>query len=217
MPSTTIDVSGQNNNVAAPYKGNGLNGAGEFLTGIAQAYLDEDVTYNEFIRKISDEDAELLGDVLADARDKLCTDEYKFCLQEEQLKCVEEYVVHIFREYEDTYLPQLYSRECAAGIYNNASSQLLACNAYADAVLRGGDFITRTVNAFNQTEVQGDQVNNQLWTNAMQASLNSNTQTDGEKHMERKPNADQFLVDAVIYLIIMGLLAPFLDDDDDTN
>lgn len=195
--------SGQSSGgTVAAYKGDGLNGMGVFLTGMANAYRKERTHDSQTTDRLKPE-------IRASLDEYLNYMKFKYGIGSEYTKCdafsdAERAVDKIFYDYK-TQLPQILSRSCAAGIYNSTSVQALINDAYARATSASADLKLKAVTDYRRLEMEGDD----RISNLFGRQIESWTSFDETKEFETKPDMEQFAKDAAIAAIALGILQLF--------
>jgi len=222
--------------IGCAYRGDGLQGFGKFLQGLAATHLRETTYYgrkidttehNENKTEENETTSHLVGDELdclkqyiAEACDDYVNHIYE---KSDAINDVQKAIARIFKDYEQEDLPIIYNKECSHGIYNDTTTQLLIDNAYALTVNKAATLELDTIHRYvEHIKTFADILYNALSLaiqNFTSRSLNSQTTTDatrnevwrGKDVMERELNLENFAIDVAAILIGLTILNAFVD------
>ena len=220
------------------YMGDGMQGFGRFMQGIASTHLheetDTDVTKTGHIDHIANrvtkrELSHLSGDqlqCLINAIAEACKDYIDHIYEKtDAIKDVEDAIFRIFHDYERQMLPIIYGKECAHGIYNDTTTQLLINDAFAQTVVKSAtlelDTIHRYVghiqtfatilNNFLLTAIRNFE--SETTTDDLDEDTDSTEVTDMDVVLDRGLNMVDFLADAATMILVLVLLKAFASLD----
>lgn len=184
------------------YKGDGMQGMGEFLNGVANAYLQID-TVTKFVEDhlSAAQRAEVDAWVKA-ALDRFTSEEFA---KSQAIADARYFYDDIFREHREKNLPQIWNNQCRSGLYLDTTSQLLANDAYSRTVDKAGAATIETVIKYADVEISRSNPVNQGFATRLQ----DHKATEENRKEERSPQLGEFLTDAAIMLAVQSLLSVF--------
>ena len=206
MPvNVTTTGIGADVDLADAYKGDGIGELGKWLTGIAQAYRNEDFEEEQIIDRVRPGHGPYLDQLVECAIKDYCGNLSNYD-KAAAIADSESLAESMFDDWSEQYLPTLYSSMCQRGIYNSTSAQLLANDAFSevmkDALKARIDFI----NGYGNILAQKGGVAN----NAMTVSINSYQDSDTERRLDIYPKTGQFAQDLAVAVLAYFLIDVFL-------
>ena len=186
------------------YKGDGVYGLGTFLSGLAQAYSQVDRTVDFSESHLSPEQRAQVAEWVAESLTRFKSIDFTKSAAKSDSQSV---YADIFRDYREKDLPEIYSRQCRSGVYNDTSSQLLANDAFSRTVDKAGRVTIDTIKAYADIEVSRSNPVNQGFNTLLQDRRNTH-ETSKE---ETSPQLGDFLQDAAIMAAVMSLLELFVN------
>ena len=184
------------------YKGDGMQGLGNFLKGIADAYRSVDQQTKELISHLSPEEKAQLQSMTAKALSRYLSDEFS---KDNASTDITASYDGIFREYREAELPVIYGKLCSTGMYNSTAAQMLANDAYARAIDKAGQAKHGAIKDYAQLEV----ARAEPALSAFNVALQDDTDRSVSFHEETEPNMEEFSKDAAVMFTIMGVLSIF--------
>ena len=182
------------------YKGDGMQGLGNFLKGVADAYRSLDQQTHELISHLNPEQKAQLASLTQKAMSRYLSDEFS---KENAASDIKSSYDGIFREFRESELPVLYGKLCSTGMYNSSAAQMLANDAYARAVDKAGQAQHTAVKDYAQLEI----ARSEPALSAFNVALNDNTDRTVSFQEETEPNMEEFSKDAAVMFTIMGVLS----------
>ena len=184
------------------YKGDGMQGLGNFLKGIAEAYRTVDQQTKELISHLSPEEKAQLQSMTAKALSRYLSDEFS---KDNASADITASYAGIFREYREAELPVIYGKLCSTGMYNSSAAQMLANDAYARAVDKAGQAKHGAIKDYAQLET----ARAEPALSAFNVALQDDTDRSVSYKEETEPNMEEFSKDAAVMFTIMGVLSIF--------
>jgi len=184
------------------YKGDGMQGLGNFLKGIADAYRSVDQQTHELISHLNAEEKAQLQFFTKKAMSRYLSDEFS---KENASSDITSSYDGIFREFRESELPIIYGKMCSTGMYNSTAAQMLANDAYARAVDKAGQAKHNAIKDYAQLEV----ARAEPALSAFNVALNDDTDRTVSFQEETEPNMEEFSKDAAVMFTIMGVLSIF--------
>ena len=184
------------------YKGDGMQGLGNFLKGIADAYRTVDQQTKELISHLSPEEKAQLQSFTQKAMSRYLSDEFSKDAASADITASYD---GIFREYRESELPVIYGKLCSTGMYNSTAAQMLANDAYARAVDKAGQAKHGAIKDYAQLET----ARAEPALSAFNVALQDDTDRSVSFHEETEPNMEEFSEDAAVMFTIMGVLSIF--------
>lgn len=204
---TTTGI-GADVDLADAYKGDGVGELGKFLTGLSQGYRNEDLTESATIDRIRPGHETFLDSLLECAISDYCGNigalSKETAIAENRARAES-----MFDDWAEEYLPTLYSSLCKRGIYNSTTAQLLANDAFAEALKDALKTEIDRINAYADALAKKGNVAN----GAMTVSVNSYQQTDLERKLDVYPKTGQFAQDMAIAVVAYFLIDLFINRD----
>lgn len=184
------------------YKGDGMSGMGDFLSGIANAYLQID-TVTKFVEDhLNDAQRAEVDAWVKAALDRFTSKEFA----KSQAIIDARYLYDdIFREHREKNLPNIWNNQCRSGLYLDTASQLLANDAYSRTVDKAGTATLETIIKYADVEISRSNPVNQGFATRLQ----DHKATEENRKEERSPQLSEFLTDAAIMLAVQSLLGVF--------
>lgn len=184
------------------YKGDGMQGLGNFLKGIADAYRQVHQQTDELVSHLSDSEKAQLQRFMDSAMTRYLSQEFSKDVASGDITASYD---GIFREYRESELPILYGKLCSTGMYNSTAAQMLANDAYARAVDKAGQAKHGAIKDYAQIETAR--------ADPLAAAFNIALQDDTTRKVvfdeETEPNMEEFSEDAAVMFTIMGVLSLF--------
>lgn len=181
------------------YKGDGMKGMGEFLTGIAAAY-------KEMSRHTAFAESHLTPQQKAQVQAWVDTAAARFGSAEFSkgvaFSDADSLMEGVFQKFRETDLPQIYVRDCTAGVYNSTSSQLLANDAYARKVREATELKLKTAIDYAGVETQ----RSQPLAQALQIALGDDTSRTEDIKEEDTPKTEAFATDMAVFIAALSLV-----------
>lgn len=181
------------------YKGDGMKGMGDFLAGIAQAY-------HELDRHTAFAESHLTPQQKAQVQSWVDTAAARFGSAEfskgAAFSDADSLMDGIFQRFRESDLPQIFSRNCKAGVYNSTTAQLLANDAYARKVREAAEVKVKTAVDYAGIETQ----RSQPLAQALQAALSDSTSRTEDVHEEVTPKTEAFAADMAAFVAAFALL-----------
>lgn len=184
------------------YKGDGMQGLGNFLRGIADAYRNVDQQTKELISHLNPEEKAQLQTFTSKAMSRYLSDEFS---KDNASSDITASYDGIFREYRESELPVIYGKLCSTGMYNSTAAQMLANDAYARAVDKAGQAKHAAIKDYAQLEI----ARSEPAVAAFNVALNDDTDRSLSFQEKTEPNMEEFSTDAAIMFTIMGVLSIF--------
>ena len=184
------------------YKGDGMQGLGNFLKGIADAYRTVDQQTKELISHLSPEEKAQLQSFTQKAMSRYLSDEFSKDAASADITASYD---GIFREYRESELPVIYGKLCSTGMYNSTAAQMLANDAYARAVDKAGQAKHGAIKDYAQLET----ARAEPALSAFNVALQDDTDRSVSYKEETEPNMEEFSKDAAVMFTIMGVLSIF--------
>jgi len=181
------------------YKGDGMQGLGNFLKGIADAYRTVDQKTEELVSHLSPEEKAQLQALTSKAMSRYMSDEFN---KDAASADITSSYDGIFREFRESELPVIYGKLCSTGMYNSTASQMLANDAYSRAVDKAGQAKHAAIKDYAQLEI----ARAEPALSAFNVALQDDTNRSLKFHEETEPNMEEFSKDAAAMFIIMGVL-----------
>ena len=181
------------------YKGDGMQGLGNFLKGIADAYRSVDQQTKELISHLSPEEKAQVQSFTQKAMSRYLSDDFS---KESASSDITASYDGIFREYRESELPIIYGKLCSTGMYNSTAAQMLANDAYARAVDKAGQAKHGAIKDYAQLET----ARAEPALSAFNVALQDDTDRSVSFQEETEPNMEEFSKDAAAMFIIMGVL-----------
>lgn len=182
------------------YKGDGMQGLGNFLKGVAEAYRSLDQQTHEIISHLTPEQKAQLTSLTQKAMSRYLSDEFS---KDSASADITSSYDGIFREYRETELPVIYGRLCANGMYSSSAAQMLANDAYSRAVDKAGQARHTAIKDYAQVEI----ARSEPAISAFNIALNDLTDRTVSLKEETEPNMEEFSKDAAVMFTIMGVLS----------
>ena len=182
------------------YKGDGMQGLGNFLKGVADAYRSLDQQTHELISHLNPEQKAQLASLTRKAMSRYLSDEFS---KENAASDITSSYDGIFREFRESELPVIYGKLCSTGMYNSTAAQMLANDAYARAVDKAGQAKHNATKDYAQIEI----ARSEPALSAFNVALNDNTDRTVSFQEETEPNMEEFSKDAAVMFTIMGILS----------
>lgn len=182
------------------YKGDGMQGLGNFLKGVAEAYRSLDQQTHELISHLNPEQKAQLASLTQKAMSRYLSDEFS---KDSAASDITSSYDGIFREFRESELPVLYGKLCSTGMYNSTAAQMLANDAYARAVDKAGQAKHGATKDYAQLEI----ARAEPALSAFNVALNDTTDRKVSFQEETEPNMEEFSKDAAVMFTIMGVLS----------
>lgn len=184
------------------YKGDGMKGMGDFLNGIANAYLQIDT-----VTKFVEDHLNAAQRAEVDAWVKAALDRFtsKEFAKSQAIADARYLYDDIFREHREKNLPNIWNNQCRSGLYLDTASQLLANDAYSRTVDKAGTATLETIIKYADVEISRSNPVNQGFATRLQ----DHKATEENRKEERSPQLGEFLTDAAIMLAVQSLLSSF--------
>lgn len=180
------------------YKGDGIKGVGDFFAGVAQAY-------RELSRHTAFAESHLTDAQKAQVQTWVDTALARFQSVEfaksSAFSDADSLMDELFTRYRETDLPQIYSRDCQAGLYNSTSSQLMANDAYTRKVAEAARMKIDTAKAYAEIETGRAQP---LAAALTTANADATTRTENFDE-EITPKTEAFATDFAVFVASMSI------------
>lgn len=184
---------------ADAYKGDGMKGLGDFLTGIATAYREIDKKVNLAESHLTDIQKAQVQSWVDSALARFQSVEFSKSSAVADTVTLTDAMFNKFREES---LPQIYVRDCMSGVYNSTTSQLLANDAYARKVREAAEMQVKTIVDYAGVETG----RSAPLAQSIQSALNDATTRTEVSHEELTPKTEAFSSDMAVYIAAMSLL-----------
>lgn len=184
---------------ADAYKGDGMKGLGDFLTGIAGAYREIDKKTNFAESHLTEAQKAQVQAWVDLALARFQSVEFS---KSSAISDTTALTDSLFSKFKEEALPQIYVRDCMAGIYTSTTSQLMANDAYARKIREAAEMQVKTIVDYAGVETG----RSAPLAQGIQSALNDATTRTETSHEELTPKTEAFSSDMAVYVAAMSLL-----------
>lgn len=203
--SVTTTGIGADVDLADAHKGDGLAGFGQWLSGVAAAYRNEDLIENQIIDRVRPGHETFLDQLVSCAITDYCASILAYS-KDNAMADSKALAESMFDDWAEEYLPTLYSSMCKRGIYNSTTAQLLANDAFAEAMKDAMKAQLDFVKAYADIIAAKGNVA----VGAMNVSINSYQETHTDRKLDVYPKTGQFAQDMAVAILAYFLIGPFI-------
>lgn len=204
--------SSSSGGTVAAYKGDGLQGLGNFLAGIGTAYAKISVKDRQTTDRLKDNARATLDAITNYVHHKYNNDSYNRC---DAITEAERAVKGTFYDYKNM-LPELLV-DCRYGIYNSTSTQALLNDAYARTIEKAAALRMQAIVDYRRLQIEGDRIP----LDAIGRQIESYTNFEQNREEVRNPDVSAFAKDAAIMMVAITILNLFTNrkykEDDATG